>query len=367
MSILILYASAGNGHRRAAQALYEGFILAGREDVVMLDILDFTPKWFKRFYSGGYGWVINNAKWLWRFAFDISNRSSRRSFLIDGWHSLLNVLATKSLGKYLRQGNVSLVVTTHFMANDVLAYYKRKSGCRCRLACVVTDYVVHRFWSEGKVDRYFVGCEEAKRELVAMGVEENKISVIGIPVPASFLRTLPREQIIERFGLENRFTVLMLASAVEPGLIIDSVKVLMRDTQVVVGCGRNERLRKELQPLQEISPTLKIYGMIDEMELMMSMANVLVTKPGGLVVSEAIVKRLPMVLVDPIPGQEEGNRDFLVNKGVAKYARGSVDLIRHILKLKQDKVELERMRLAFDSLPQGDVAGRIVEDLLSSE
>ncbi len=367
MSILVLYASAGNGHRRAAQALYEGFILAGRSDVVMLDILDFTPKWFRKFYRDGYAWVVNNAKWLWRFAFDISNHSSRRSILIDSWRSLLNILATRELGRYLKHSDVSLVVTTHFMASDVLAYYKQKSNCRYRLVCVVTDYVVHRFWAEEGVDKYFVGCEEAKHELVDMGISANKVSVMGIPVPASFLRTLPKEQIMKRFGLEDKFTVLMLASAVESGLIIDAVKILMRDTQIVVGCGKNERLRKELEPLQEISPTLKIYGMIDEMELMMSMADVLVTKPGGLVVSEAIVKRLPMVLVDPIPGQEEGNRDFLVNKGVAKYARGSVDLIRHILRLKRDRHELERMRLAFDSLPQGDVAGRIVEDLLTSE
>ncbi len=363
MSIVILYASAGNGHRRAGQALYEAFIRAGRTDVVLMDILDFTPPWFKRFYADGYMWVVNNAKWLWRFAFDFSNRSG--SWLVDGWHSLLNVMATRRLGEYLRRANVSMVVSTHFMANDVVDFYRRKTGCDCYLSCVVTDYVVHRFWCEDGVDKYFVGCDLAKNQLVSMGVREEKISVKGIPVPAGFLRTLPREEVLRRFGLEDKFTVLVLANAVTPSIVVDAVKVLLRDTQLVVGCGRNDVLRRQLEDLKDLSPSLKVYGMIDEIELLMGIADVLVTKPGGLVVSEAIVKRLPMVLIDPIPGQEEGNRDFLVEKGVAVYARGSVDLIRQILRLKTEKGVLVSMKEAFSSLPSGDIAGRIVEELLS--
>ncbi len=365
MSILVLYASAGNGHRRAAEALYEAFILAGKEDVVLMDILDFTPGWFKRLYSDGYGWLISHAKSIWRFLFNFSNHPSP-SIFVDTWHSLLNILATRQLRDYLKETEVSLVVTTHFMANDVISYYRQRAGCKCRLACVVTDYVVHRFWFERGVDKYFVGCDEAKEELVKMGVGEERISVIGIPVPHGFLRVLPRDQMLKKFGLEDRFTVLILANAVNPGLIVDVVKVLMRDVQIVVGCGKNDRLRKELEPLQDISPMLKVYGMIEEIELMMSVADVLVSKPGGLVVSEAIVKRLPMLLIDPIPGQEEGNRDFLVEKGVAYYAQGSVELIRHILRLKHNKEELDHMRSRFDSLPQGDIAGRIVKELLDS-
>ena len=363
MAILVLYASAGNGHRRAAQGIYEAFISAGRKDVVMLDILDFTPMWFKKIYSSGYMSVINNAKWIWKFLFDLTNRPSH-SIFVDSWHGLLNILATRSLGEYMKRVNVDLVVTTHFMANDVINHYRKKYVCSCRLACIVTDYVVHRFWYSDGVDKYFVGCEEAKQQLIGMGVLPEKISVTGISVPSSFLKTLPREQLLEHFGLEDKFTVLMLANAVRRELIVDTVKVLMRDTQIVVGCGKNEILRKELEPFQEISSNLKVFGMIDNMEYMMSVADIVVTKPGGLVVSEAMLKRLPMILVDPIPGQEEGNRDYLVQKGVALSANNSVDLIRQILRLKRDTELFNSMKKALESMPSGDISGRIVEELL---
>ncbi len=364
MAILILYASAGNGHRRAAQGLYEAFIASGRSDVVMMDILDFTPMWFKQVYSSGYMRVINKAKWLWRFLFDLTNRPSH-SIFVDSWHGLLNIMAAKSLGEYIKQANIDLVVTTHFMANDVVTYYRKKFSCKCRLVCVVTDYVVHRFWYSKGVDKYFVGCEDAKQQLVGMGILGEKISVTGIPVPASFLKSMPRAQLLERFGLEDKFTVLMLANAVRKEIIIDAVKVLMRDTQIVVGCGKNVALRREIEAFQDISNNLKTFGMIENMEYMMSLADVLVTKPGGLVVSEAIMKALPMILVDPIPGQEEGNRDFLVKRGVALYADSSVDLIRNILKLKRDSEALMAMKSAFEKMPSGDISGRIVEELLT--
>ena len=160
MAVLILYASAGNGHRRAAQGLYEAFIASGRSDVVMMDILDFTPLWFKQIYSSGYMKVINKAKWLWRFLFDLTNRPSH-SIFVDSWHGLLNIMAAKSLGEYIRQANIDLVVTTHFMANDVVTYYRKKFSCRCRLVCVVTDYVVHRFWYSKGVDKVVINGEDA--------------------------------------------------------------------------------------------------------------------------------------------------------------------------------------------------------------
>ncbi len=366
MSILILYASAGNGHRRAAQAIYEAFINAGRKDIVLLDILDFTPFWFKQFYSKGYIKTITYAKWLWRYIYQVSNRPSKSLFL-DSWHYFLNVLAARSLGEYIKRVNVEMVISTHFMANDVVAYYKNKYGCNCRLVCIVTDYVAHRFWYCSAVDQYYVGSEAVKKELVSLGVNPENVFISGIPVPASFLRTLPKELLLKELGLEDKFTILMLANAVRKELIIDTIKVLMRDTQIIVGCGRNESLIRELEPLQKISNLLKIYGMIENMDYMMSVADVLVTKPGGLVVSEAIIKKLPMVLVDPIPGQEEGNRDYLVSKGVAIYADSSVDLIRKLLMLKRDKQMLSNMQKVLESMSSGDIAGRIVEQLLSKE
>ncbi len=362
MSILILYASAGNGHRRAGQALYESFINAGRSDVALLDILDFTPSWFRAIYRDGYQWVVNRAKWLWRLAFDLSNHP--KGFFIDSWHSFLNALVTTRLEEYLTATRPELIVSTHFMANDVLSRYKAKEWGRYRLTCVVTDYVVHRFWVSNGVDKYFVGCQGALEELVGMGVEKEKISVSGIPVPSAFLRTLPRESVLARLGLKDEFTILILANAIRPSMVVDAVKILMREVQIIVGCGRNVKLRKELEPLQDIAEGLKVYGMIDEMELVMSAADLLITKPGGLVVSEAIVKQVPMILVDPIPGQEEGNRDFLVSSNVALSATDSVDLARKVLELKRDPDQLTQLRKGFQSLPSGDVAGRIVQELL---
>ncbi len=362
MRVLILYASAGNGHRRAAQAVYEAFINAGHNDVSMLDILDFTPKWFKAFYSRGYMNIVTHAKWLWRFAYHMSDKG-KGQFFPKSWRSFLNKMMARKLVHFLEEYKPDVIVSTHFMANDVISRFK-KEGCTCSLVSIVTDYTAHSFWVSDGVDHYFVAIDAVRDELISMGVDGNKITVSGIPVPQSFLKTGPREDLLGHFGLKDDFVALIIGGTVRTEMLIDTVKVLSRDMQMIVGCGKDTGLYDEIKPLEEVARGLKVYKIIDDMTKAMSVADAIVTKPGGLVVTEALTKRVPMILVDPIPGQEDGNRKIMAKLGAAFTGDNSIEVIKYLTLLKSSQEERERMKSAMQGLAQGDVAGRMFSHII---
>ncbi len=362
MRVLILYASAGNGHKRAAQAVYEAFVNAGHNEISILDILDFTPSWFKSFYSSGYMKIVTNAKWLWKLAYEISDKGKGR-FFPKSWRSFINKMMARKLIGFLEEYKPDVIISTHFMANDVISMFKGNL-CNCSLVSIVTDYTAHSFWVSEGVDHYFAAIDAVKDELVYMGVPEHKITVSGIPVPQSFLEQLPREELLRYFGLSEGFVALMIGGTVRTEMLIDAVKVLSRDIQMIVGCGKDHKLYDEIKPLEDVAKGLKVYKMIDDMTKAMSVADAIVTKPGGLVVTESLTKRIPMILVDPIPGQEDGNRRIMTQLGAAFTANNSIDIIKYLTLLKSSQEQRDTMRQAMEGLAQGDVAGRIFSHIV---
>ncbi len=334
--LLIVSTSAGSGHTRAAQAL-EG---AARElhpeaEVKHVDILDLTSPLYKKAYAGTYLKMVNDTPALWGYVYHATNRPRRRG--ADGkLVRMFDRVQFAGFRSLVRDFEPDVLLATHFLPAKVLAPSRRKGRDRFPVAVTVTDFDVHSLWVEPTVDRYLVGSGEVRALLAGRGIDEAKITVTGIPIDLRFARRLDRAKIRAGLGLSSeRPVVLIMSGGAGVGAMSETVRVALEcaPVQVLVVAGRNEELRRRLerQPTPR-EATLSVFGFVDTIDELMAASDVAVTKSGGLTSSECLATALPMIVLDPIPGQEERNCDYLVESGAAVKALG-VDALRYKLRL----------------------------------
>ena len=185
----------------------------------------------------------------------------------------------------------------------------------------MTDFDAHALWIFRHVDWYFVACEETKAYLSEIGVPAESIHVTGIPVDPSFSNDIPREKARELLGLDlGRKTILVSAGGFGVGpveSIVQEIQKIKYPIQTVVICGKNEKLKERLNGNVPQSHPVKVLGYTSEMSTWMAASDLIVGKPGGLTTSEALARGLIMVIVNPVPGQEERNSDHLLEEGAA--------------------------------------------------
>jgi processive 1,2-diacylglycerol beta-glucosyltransferase len=323
--VLLLSASAGAGHVRAAEAIEKAFKEAANGDgreVHHLDILNYTNKVFRHLYSKAYidlvnklpevpGWVYDKLDKPWK--------NERRRLALDK-------LNTRPLVKLLRGYQPDLIVCTHFLPAEIVSWLKAKERLASRQVIIVTDFDVHAMWLVHHYEHYFVAIDEARAYLEALGIPPRKITVTGIPIDPVFAKRKDKQEMRAKHGLApDRTTILLSAGGFGVGSVdalIASLLPLQHRAQVVAICGRNEELKKRLQKLAarakpDATVLLKPFGYTKDMDELMTASDLVLGKPGGLTTSEALAKGLVFVIVNPIPGQEERNSDHLLEGGVA--------------------------------------------------
>lgn len=344
MKILVIHASAGAGHLKAAQAIYDGLKKHTTHEAVFADSLDYTSPFFKIFYRRSYVFMVTQMPWLWGFFFQLVDlpwiqplsRLCRRVF---------NGLNAQGLHAFLKEERFDYVFTTHFMANEVTAALKRKGAIGSKLVTVVTDFDVHRIWISPETDLYAVACEWTEQKLRQLGVAQEKIRVTGIPVDEKFARPADREELKQKLGLkENVFTVLIATGSFGIGPIEEILRILelpvgsLREEdglQTLVVCGHNRRLFERLRGRNYRGA--KIFGLVDNMHELMAASDCMVTKPGGLSIAEALVSQLPMIFFHSIPGQETGNVRVLREYGIGCMPVDVVGIAGELRKLKSSR------------------------------
>ena len=347
--VLILSASAGAGHLRAAEAVRKAFIeLDAAREVQHIDALDYTNKLFRTMYSKAYLELVNAAPdvlgWLYD-QLDKPWRNERRRLALDK-------LNTRPFVKMLDQYQPDIAVCTHFLPAEIISWLKAKRRLGCRQAIVVTDLDVHAMWLCHHYEQYFVAMDETREHLAALGIPPDKITVSGIPIDPVFARPKDRRQMRIKHDLDpDRTTVLVSAGGFGVGPIEKVMSALLQlrhAAQIVAICGRSEKLRRKMERIAQRQPagnaTLKIIGYTTEMDEYMAAADLAVGKPGGLTSSEALASGLVLVIVNPIPGQEERNSDFLLERGVALRANSPAHLVFKLRRLLGSPETLARMR-----------------------
>lgn len=304
MKICILHATAGVGHQKAGEAIYQGLKDQGEHDVVILDALDYTHALFKKSYVGTYAFMATKMPWLWARAFDLLDIPSIQP-LVRFLRRVYNGLNTRRLERFLKNEQFDWIITTHFLPTEVCNHLKGSNQISSKILTMVTDYDAHHIWFAEHVDIFTTPSDLAKTTLIGMGVPACEVVMTGMPVDKKFTETKDVDAIANRLGIDlNRFTLLITTSSFGFGPIVETVN-LLREHQLLVVCGRNEKLYQSLKPKED--QLMKVFRFVDNMHELMAVSDVIITKAGGLTVSESLVSGLPMVFFTVIPGQEEHN------------------------------------------------------------
>lgn len=345
--VLVLHASTGNGHVSAAKAIHDELVSRGIESRCF-DSLDFAPKGFRLWYAGGYEGVVRTKKEAWGWLYRISDRPGV-AYKYQTW---ADNFFLRRLRHQIATYRPTVVVCTHSLPQPKLARLRKRYGFR--MAIVVTDLYPHLMWLRGAPEQFFVPQEWSKEVLSARDASvAAKTTVTGIPVHRAFVEAPGKEAARRELGLPLDQPVVLVTSGGIGGGGIDKVAYGLAELRVratfVVVCGRNEAVYRELQsrPPKGEAGTVQVRGHVptDQMALLMASCDFLVGKPGGITVSEALVVGCPYLVYDPfiIPGQEEDNERFLLEKGIGRSASDLSELRTQIQALLADPAAVAEM------------------------
>ncbi|MDL5050728.1 glycosyltransferase [Oscillatoria amoena NRMC-F 0135] len=367
--ILILSASAGSGHVRCGQAMEKAF--AGNPEVIAVkhcDALDFTNKLFRDFYSKLYAQLVEKAPdflgWWYK--------QTDEPWKTDKARLMLDRLNTRPLVNFIRDFNPDICLCTHFMPAGIISHLIGKGALQTNLSIIITDYDFHAMWLARHFHRYFVARDEVQAHLAALGIPTERISVTGIPIDPAFAAKPPSKPLRREENIPQDIPVALLnVSGIQEediSMMIHAVAQADTPVHAIVLCGKNPDTRDWIQSLAGQTPQPKrftLLGYTSDMHKWMGLSDLYIGKPGGLASAEALAMGLPMMIVSPIPGQEERNSDFLLENGAAIKCASTVIFRFRLEKLLNSPELLDRMKKRASALGSPHAAAHVAGILLN--
>ena len=321
--ILVLSASVGAGHLRAAQAVEVALRhLDPDAHVENYDVLEFTNATFRRLYGRSYLDLVNKAPHVLGYFYDLLDRPPSPRHKSDRLRQFVEKLNLSRFLRFVRQGQWDVIVNTHFLPAELIASLRSQGTIQTPQLTATTDFETHRMWVNQPCEHYFTATEEGAANLVHWGVPAADVSVSGIPVHPDFAQPKDRAECLARHGLSgDRPVVLQLAGGFGVGPVEGLYRGLLAvepAMEIVVVAGRNEELKFRLEAI-EVPQRHRVHvlGFTTLMDELMTAADLVMSKPGGLTTSEALARGVAMAVVNPIPGQESRNSDYLLENGAA--------------------------------------------------
>jgi processive 1,2-diacylglycerol beta-glucosyltransferase len=354
--VLIVSASTGTGHLRAAEALREAFVARDpAREVHHVDLLATAPRGVRAVYGTGYEMVAERAPALWGRVYRATDGATAD---LARWGPAANRLLFRDFRRLLLARAWNVCVTTHFLPGQLAA---GRPGLP-PFAMVVTDFTLHRFWVQPRVRRVFVATGAMAAEL-RVRVPGVRVDATGIPVAPAFAAAPPRDEARRTLGLdpERRVALVMgggLGLGVEEAALA-ALDAAPGDVQVVAVCGRNEAARARLASLALAPGRLAVHGFAQGMERFLAAADVVATKPGGLTTSEALALGRPLVLTRAIPGAEDGNLRALTDAGAALSGQDAASLREAFRRAFGTPGVLEALSAAARGLGRADAAADV--------
>ena len=364
MKILIFYASYGGGHLNAAKSIND-YIISNypNNDVELIDCMKYVNKTIEKLTTAAYREMAKKAPWAWGKIYSDSQKGP-----LAHLSSRSNKIMAIKLLRLLREKQPDVIISTHPFGSQMCSYLKRKNKITAKIATIMTDFSPHDQWLVGHkfTDYFFVANDKMKNYLISKGIAENKVFVTGIPISNRFLKTYNKKEILDTYNLsEDKFTVLFFGGG-EFGLgktktaeIFESFvqESLKEKIQIIAIAGKNPKMKASFKEIvskysvnttttntTDITNNVKILEFTNQVPELMSISDLVVTKPGGLTTSESLASHLPMLIINPIPGQEEENAEFLEDKGIAIWLRKNDDSKLIIENLLADNKKLNLMK-----------------------
>jgi processive 1,2-diacylglycerol beta-glucosyltransferase len=368
---LVLSASGGAGHLRAAEALERSAAQTGFPiRILNYDCLDFTSKAFKKLYAESYLSMVNKAPDVWGYLYQ---QSEKKPYSKKGLLKLFDHLNYRRYLKTLTDFHPDAIICTHFLPFISVSNEVQHAGLKAPFFAATTDFDVHQYWVDNIVTRYYVFHEESSWQLHSKGVPSEKIFVRGIPLMPEFQIRLSREQVRQQLKIDKAsFTVLALSGGFGVGRVEDIARQAVETMSefssqqftLLVVCGKNEKVKHQLERMSTPHHVrLRVFGFVDNIYELMDASDLLISKSGGLTSAEAMAKALPMLIVDPIPGQETRNADLIIEHGAGWRAINLANLSYKLRLLIAKPETLSRMRTAASTLGKPNAATEILEDV----
>ena len=367
--VLMISVSAGSGHVRAAEALLETSSRFEQIDACHIDVMTYVGRSFRGLYSDLYRYLINHAPLIWAYLYKKTDQA-QSSDLSSILRRLIERICTRKLIGKIAEFNPDHIICTHFMPAELLVREILQGRLTCPVWVQVTDFDLHTLWVQPQIHGYFAANAEVAFKLRERGVAAELIHITGIPVAPVFLASHESQQCRLELGLrDGPVTALILSGGARIGNVTDIADRLLKNNpalQIIAIAGNNAQRLAELRQLAAVYPgRLIALGFSRCIEKLMAASDLVITKPGGLTSSECLIMGLPMVLVDPIPGQEERNGDYLLEHGAALKAHDMAGLDYRVQQLLADPGRLNAMRSQMLNLarPQAarDVLTKIME------
>lgn len=340
---MILAAGVGSGHNMAAAAVEAALPALAGTEVRRLDILETTNEVFNKFYDDAYFQLVSEVPWLVGWGYD----NADPPFKLSGPLQLIEQLNTISFVRELRDYDPDVVICTHFLPARLTSLMLARRQLRTSLSVVTTDYDFQGLWLTTPFHHYFVAREETRQYMVDIGVPADRVTASGIPVREGLAGPVDANQVLGRLGLSPGVPVVLISAGASGGdytaQLVQQTLRMSQPFQAVVVCGRNAELKTRIEQLVAGRAEYRVLGFTDEMADLMRVASLFVGKPGGLSSSECMAAGLPMVIVNPIPGQEVRNSDYLLEEGAAVRCNYATTVGCKLDQLLTDPERLSRM------------------------
>ena len=370
--ILIFYGSYGGGHLSAARNIKD-YIENNYSDcqILLVDCIDYINKILNKVTTKAYTNFSKNARWIWKQIY-YSSENGKLSVISN---SINKVMAIK-LNELIHEFEPNLIISTHPFSSQMCAVLKEKKKINCKIATIMTDYAPHNQWlvSHEFVDYYFVAHEGMKEDLISRGLNSKKIFTTGIPLSNRFLLHYDKSRILKEYNLTpDKKTILFFAGG-EYGFGKDKTFNMLKSIidnfpylQIIAIAGRNQKMKERFDELvfeTNSSESVKILSYTNQVPELMSVSDLVITKPGGLTTTESLASGLPLILIDPLPGQEEENAKFIENNGAGLWIKKEDNIEEVLSTIFKSPYELIDMKIRARLIAKRNSTKDICEILL---
>ncbi len=372
--ILIFYGAYGGGHLSAARAIKNYLDTNYPEcETLMVDCVEYINKYLNKVSTAAYKEMAKKAPWMWKKVYNNSEHGALARISTTS-----NKLMSRKLNRILQEFEPDLVISTHPFSNQMCTNLKKHKKIKCKIATVLTDMAPHSQWTIDSeyIDYFFVSNKEMKEILSDNGIADFKIFVTGIPLSERFKYKFDKDSIYNDFNLDKDKTTVLFFAGGEFGLgrkrtslVFRALIRLCKNYQIIAISGRNKKMYSKFRKLvqaYDVSDRVKVLDFTDKVPELMSISSFVITKPGGLTTTESLVSGDPLILINPIPGQEESNADFLVRHGVAIWIKKEDNIARIIKNIYRHPEHLDDMKSKISDLAKPNSTKNICDILMDT-
>jgi processive 1,2-diacylglycerol beta-glucosyltransferase len=369
MKVLNLTVAAGSGHGKAAEAVKNYFSKNYKDsdiDMKIVNTLKYINPLVDKLVIGSYLNTLKKSPSIYGKIFDYAESDD----VVSNFTQIINDFLSKRIKNLIDKYNPDVIVCTHFFPLEMMSILKRKQKITTPIVAIVTDYAPHSIWFYSYIDAYVIPHEDFVQDLIEKGINKDTIYPYGIPIQENFLDSMDQKECRRSLGIDpDTLTLLLMGGGLGMGnmkTIFEQLAFSNLPLQLIACTGSNMKLKNQLIDISSrCNKQTAIYDFADNVSTLMSACDILISKPGGLTVTESINKHKPIIITSAIPGHEERNADYLLNNGIAARVKDTDSIVSLIKQLTKSNSRLLHMRESAKEKSKPDATRKTCELIIS--